>query len=58
MKHGKTLNLLNQASDSRFVTGKRNIINDNSFSCFKSNSEMFFTFPEKKQFLIFSNILG
>ena len=52
------MNSLNEAGDSRFVTGKCNIINDNSFSCFKYNSEKFFIFPEKNQFLIFSHVLG
>ena len=28
MEHPKILNLLNEASDSKFVTRKRNIVND------------------------------
>ena len=32
MKHQKILNLLNEANDSRFVTRKWNIVNDNSKS--------------------------
>ena len=30
MEHQKTLNLLNEASDSRFVARKLNIVNDQS----------------------------
>ena len=30
MEHKKTLNLLNEASDSKFVTRKWNIVNDQS----------------------------
>ena len=30
MEHQKILNLLNKANDSKFVTRKRNIVNDNS----------------------------
>ena len=30
MEHQKILNLLNEASDSRFVTRKLNIVNDQS----------------------------
>ena len=30
MEHQKILNLLNEASDSKFVTRKWNIVNDNS----------------------------
>ena len=29
MEYQKILNLLNEASDSKFVTGKWNIVNDN-----------------------------
>ena len=34
MEHQKLLNLLNKASDSKFVTRKWNIINDQSISNF------------------------
>ena len=30
MEHRKILNLMNEANDCKFVTGKRNIVNDNS----------------------------
>ena len=30
MEHQKILNLLNEGKDSKFVTGKWNIVNDNS----------------------------
>ena len=39
MEHQKILNLLNKANDSKFVTRKRNIVNDNSKTNYDVGSE-------------------
>ena len=40
MKHQKILNLSNEANDSRFVTRKWNIVNDNSKSNYDATNEI------------------
>ena len=40
MKQQKILNLLNQAKDSKFVTRKWNIVNDNSKSNWGATNEI------------------
>ena len=40
MKHQKILNLLNEASDSKFVTRKWNIVNDQSNSNYDVENEI------------------
>ena len=40
MKHQKILNSLNDASDSKFVTRKWNICNDNSKSSYGAGNEI------------------
>ena len=40
MEHQKILNLLNEANDSKFVTRKRNIVNDNSKSICDATNEI------------------
>ena len=43
MEHQKLLNLLNKASDSKFVTRKWNIINDQSISNFDVWNKIIYT---------------
>ena len=40
MEHQKMLNLLNDVNDSKFVTRKRNIVNDNSNSSYAAANEI------------------
>ena len=40
MEHQKILNLLNEASDSKFVTRKWNIVNDQSNSNYDVENEI------------------
>ena len=40
MKHQKILNFLNKANDSKFVTRKWNIVNDNSKANFERGNEI------------------
>ena len=40
MEHQKILNLLNEANDSKFVTRKRNIVNDNSKANYGEGNEI------------------
>ena len=40
MEHQKILNLLNEANDSKFVTRKWNIVNDNSKSNYDATNEI------------------
>ena len=40
MQHQKMLYLLNEANDSKFVTRKRNIVNDNSKSTYAAANEI------------------
>ena len=40
MEHQKVLKLLNEASDSKFVTGKWNIVNDNSKANYDAGNEI------------------
>ena len=40
MKHRKILNFLNKANDSKFVTRKWNIVNDNSKANFERGNEI------------------
>ena len=40
MKRQKILNLLNEANDSKFVTRKWNIVNDNSKSNYAATNEI------------------
>ena len=40
MEHQKILNLLNEANDSKFVTRKWNIVNDNSKSNYDVTNEI------------------
>ena len=40
MKHQKILNLLNETNDSKFVTRKWNIVNDNSKSNYDATNEI------------------
>ena len=40
MEHQKILNLLNEASDSKFVTRKWNIFNDQSYSNYDAGNEI------------------
>ena len=40
MEHQKVLSLLNEANDSKFVTRKRNIVNDNSKSIYDATNEI------------------
>ena len=40
MKHQKILNLLNEASDSKFLTGKSNIVNDQSNANYDAGNEI------------------
>ena len=42
MKHQKILNLVNEASDSKFVTRKWNIFNDNSNTSYGVRSEIIY----------------
>ena len=39
MEHQKILNLLNEANDSKFVTKKWNIVNDNSNANYRVGNE-------------------
>ena len=40
MEHQKILNLLNEASDSKFVTRKWNIVNDQSNANYDAENEI------------------
>ena len=40
MEHQKILNLLNEANDSKFVTRKERIINDNSMANYNAANEI------------------
>ena len=40
MEHQKVLKLLNEASDSKLVTGKWNIVNDNSKANYDAENEI------------------
>ena len=40
MEHKKILNLLNEANDSKFVTRKWNIVNDNSKANYGEGNEI------------------
>ena len=40
MEHQKILNLLNEANDSKFVTRKWNIVNDNSKANYSEGNEI------------------
>ena len=40
MQHQKILNLLNEANDSKFVTRKWNIVNDNSKANYDATTEI------------------
>ena len=42
MEHQKILNLLNEANDSKFVTRKWNIVNDNSKTNYDVGSEIIY----------------
>ena len=42
MEHQKILNLLNEASDSKFVTRKWNIVNDQSNSNYDVGTEIIY----------------
>ena len=50
MEHLKILNLLNQASDSKFVTRKGKLVNDQSNENYDVGNEMIY----KKSFKIYS----
>ena len=43
MEHQKILNLLNKANDSKFVTRKWNIVNDNTKSNYGVGNEITYT---------------
>ena len=40
MEHQKTLNLLNEVNDSKFVTRKWNIVNDRSYGKYGKRNEI------------------
>ena len=40
MKHQKILNLQSEANDSKFITRKQNIVNDNSKSTYDGTNEI------------------
>ena len=42
MEHQKILNLLTEANDSKFVTGKWNIINDQSNANYDAGNEIIY----------------
>ena len=42
MKHQKKLNLWNQANDSKFVTRKRNIVNDQPYTNCDARNEIIY----------------
>ena len=42
MEHQKILNLLNEASDSKFVTRKQNIVNDQSNANYDVGNEIIY----------------
>ena len=42
MEHIKILNLLNETDDSKFVTGKWNIVNDQSNTNYDAGTEMIY----------------
>ena len=42
MEHQKILNLLNNANDSKFVTRKWNIVNDNSKANYNAGNEIIY----------------
>ena len=42
MEHQKILNLLNEASNSKFVTRKWNIVNDNSKANYEEGNEIIY----------------
>ena len=42
MEHKKILNLLNETDDSKFVTGKWNIVNDQSNTNYDAGTEMIY----------------
>ena len=42
MEHQKILSLLNEANDSKFVTRKWNIVNDNSKSNYDATNEIIY----------------
>ena len=42
MQHQKLLNLLNEANDSKFVTRKWNLVNNNSKSNYGSGNEIIY----------------
>ena len=44
MEHQKLSNLLNEATDSKFVTRKSNIVNDNSKSNYEAINEITYKF--------------
>ena len=48
MEHQKILNLLNEANDSKFVTRKWNIVNDNSNSNYAAANEITYNTPISK----------
>ena len=43
MEHQKILNLVNRANDSKFVTRKWNIVNDNSKANYGVGNEMIYS---------------
>ena len=51
MKHQKLLNLLNDANDSKFVTRKWNIVNDNSNSNHAAANEIIYNLEILKSIL-------
>ena len=42
MEYQKILNLLNRTNDSKFVTGKRNIVNDQSYANYDVGNEIIY----------------
>ena len=57
MKHQKILNLLNEASDSKFVTRKCNIVNDQSHANYDVGNEIIYNIEVLKSNFVITTIL-
>ena len=56
MEHQNILNLLNESSDSKFVTGKWNIANDQSNANYSVGNEIIYNIEVLKSYLCHYNV--
>ena len=57
MEHQKTLNLLNEANDSKFVTRKWNIVNDQSYGKYGKRNEIIENIEVLKSIFVITTML-